>query len=59
MLNLVRYLFVAIALTLSSACLAQDAYSNPTLGFSIHKPKSWHYLTAEQHRANLASVQTF
>jgi hypothetical protein len=53
MLKLMRYLLVAIALTLSSVCLAQDHYSNPTLGFSMRKPKSWHYLTAEQHRANL------
>jgi len=53
MLKLTRYLLVAIALTLSSVCLAQDDYSNPTLGFRMRKPTSWHYLTAEEHRANL------
>ena len=53
MLKLVRYLLVAMVLALSSQSLAQDVYSNPTLGFSIRKPSSWHYLTADQHRENL------
>lgn len=34
--------------------VAQETYTNPTLGFSISKPASWHYATAEQHRENLA-----
>ena len=38
---------------MTPACFAQETYSNPTLGFSIRKPGSWHYLTAEQHRENL------
>jgi hypothetical protein len=38
---------------LSTVSSAQDTYSNPTLGFSIRKPASWHYLTAEQHRDSL------
>ena len=51
--HLIRTIAVAASLTLSPACFAQETYSNPTLGFSMRKPGSWHYLTAEQHRENL------
>jgi hypothetical protein len=53
MSNLVRSVLAAASLILSPPCFAQETYSNPTLGFSIRKPSSWHYLTAEQHRENL------
>ena len=48
-----RTIAVVASLLISQACFAQDTYSNPTLGFSIRKPSSWHYLSAEQHRENL------
>ena len=38
---------------MASACLAQEAYKNSTLGFSIKKPASWQYLTAEQTKESL------
>jgi hypothetical protein len=53
MSNLVRRVLAAASLILSLPCFAQETYSNPTLGFSVQKPSSWHYLTAEQHRENL------
>ena len=53
MSHLIRSIAVVASLILSSACFAQETYSNPTLGFSIRKPSSWHYLSAEQHRENL------
>ena len=49
----IRTIAVVASLLISQACFAQDTYSNPTLGFSIRKPSSWHYLSAEQHRENL------
>jgi hypothetical protein len=53
MLYLIRNVILVAFLVLSSACCAQETYSNPTLGFSMHKPGSWHYVTAEQHLENL------
>lgn len=53
MRSLFRVAIVAAGLVSSPACLAQETYANPTLGFSIRKPASWHYVTAEQHRENL------
>src|SRR5262245_14303569 len=37
----------------SPASLAQDIYSNATLGFSIRKPSAWLYVSAEQHQESL------
>jgi hypothetical protein len=51
--RMVRSISVVAGLVLSAACLAQETYSNPTLGFSMRKPSSWHYLSAEQSRENL------
>jgi hypothetical protein len=45
---------LAAAVCWSQTCVAQDTYSNQTLGFSITKPKSWHYVTAEQNKENLS-----
>ena len=45
--HLIRNVAFVACLILSSACFAQETYTNPTLGFSIRKPSSWHYLTAE------------
>src|SRR5262245_19045565 len=53
MWNLLGGITITLSLVANSASLAQDTYANPTLGFSIRKPASWHYLTAEQHRDNL------
>jgi hypothetical protein len=53
MWNLIRSAVLSASLISSPACLAQETYSNPTLGFYIRKPSSWHYLTAEEHRENL------
>ena len=50
---LIRSIAVVASLILSPVSLAEDTYSNPTLGFSIRKPGTWHYLSAEQHRENL------
>lgn len=48
------WLWLAVWLAFSSTSIAQETYSNPTLGFSIAKPAEWHYATAEQHRENLS-----
>ena len=53
MSHLIRSIAVVASLILSPVAFAQETYSNPTLGFSIRKPSSWHYLSAEQHRENL------
>ena len=53
MLYLIRNVAFVACLISNSGCFAQETYTNPTLGFSIRKPSSWHYFTAEAHRENL------
>jgi hypothetical protein len=53
MSHLIGSITVVAALIVSSPCFAQQTYANPTLGFSVRKPSSWHFLSAEQHRENL------
>ena len=35
-----------------------DVYSNPTVGFSVTKPTTWKFVTAQQNSDNIARVQT-
>jgi hypothetical protein len=56
MLTTTRTMLLGLLLVLGTPALAQNEYSNATLGFSARKPSSWHYLTAEQHQGNLKGL---
>jgi hypothetical protein len=48
--------FMVASVLMISTCSAQNIYKNSTLGFSIKKPASWHYVTAEQVQQNLTRI---
>src|SRR5262249_28523885 len=48
--------FMMTSFIMVVTCSAQNIYKNSTLGFSIKKPASWHYVTAEQFQQNLTRI---
>jgi len=54
---MLRYLsicLVAAGILSNSACFAGETFDNPMLGFSIEKPDSWHFITAEENLENIS-----
>jgi len=53
-------LLLAAVITLSAVVAwaeKEEVFDNPTLGFQMVKPATWHYVTAEQNAENLKSVE--